>query len=245
MHACIYIHIIYVCLMSLSACRPSSLQELIDAKMKAASAALEEDSRHASCNSQGQQDDGSFLKHTFLNSTYNDKVEADLVQQLIEAKLQAASAALESDERGRRLGGLKRLVRVYAERVASLEVAAARGITAPPPPPSGGDLAITITAGSNGNSNSNSNSNSSGGGCGGVGGGIGGSKREGGNTSIAVSSSSSSPSSSSSSSPSALLLCGSLFRRSTASLFSPVSRWERKYFELSARKIHYYEDESE
>ena len=86
-------------------------QELIEAKMKAASAALEHDTQAKS--SPGATGHGSGK-------------EDDLVHQIIEAKMTAASLALEKDEQGKRIVGLKRLIQHYAERVATLEVAAAK-----------------------------------------------------------------------------------------------------------------------
>jgi len=167
--------------------REDLINALIEAKMSAASAALERDTRRASCNSETES---GFVKRTFINSQYNNKVEEDLVQQLITAKMNAAGFALERDEHGKRIVGLKRLIQFYAERVATLEVAAARGIQAPKTAsaPAGVEKAQTSSA--------------------------------------------------------SLLLCGSMFRKSNTSIFNPVWKWEKKYFELRADRISIHEDEN-
>ena len=151
--------------------------------MNAASAALERDSKQAASNSpladKGQRDN---------HYEYNSKVEDDLLQQLIDAKMKAASFAMERDEHGRRINGLKRLIQVYAERVATLEVSAARGIT---PRQVSSDNIITVDAAK------------------------------------------------------AVLLSGTLYKKSSPSLLNPVWKWEKFFFELDCNKISYYDDESE
>jgi hypothetical protein len=170
--------------------------------MSAASAALERDTRHASCNNAEDE----FVKRTFINSQYNNKVEEDLVQALIDAKMSAAGFAMERDEHGKRIVGLKKLIQFYAERVATLEVAAARGIAAP---------SIT-NVDSDGHSNSTPKSSSE--------------------TKVQVAAPPEKVT--------PLLLCGSMYRKSTTSLFNPIWKWEKKYFELRADRLIFYEDES-